>query len=63
MSEVKYKPTDLEEKRFEEWMKIESNYKNIDDAWFDPDGARNNVIAAKTPEGVPAEMQTFKPLK
>ena len=59
----KYKLTDLEEKRIDEWKEIESNYKKIDDAWFDQDGARHNVKAAKTPVGVPAEMQTFKPLK
>lgn len=59
----KYKLTNEEDLRWREWEKIDSNYKNIDDAWFDPDGARHNVKAAKTPEGVPAEMQTFKPLK
>lgn len=58
----KYKLTPAETKRWEEWKAIESNMKNIDDAWFDPDGARNNVKAAPSPEGVPADMKTFKPM-
>jgi hypothetical protein len=59
-----YKLTDAEDKRWKEWKVIESNMLNIDkSAWFDPDGARHNIKAATTPTGVPAEMQTFKPIK
>ncbi|WP_443938170.1 hypothetical protein [Pedobacter sp. MW01-1-1] len=58
----KYKLNSAETKRWEDWKAIESNMKNIDDAWFDPDGARNNVKAAPSPEGVPGDMKTFKPL-
>lgn len=47
--------------RWQEWSAIESNMRKIDDAWFDPDGARHNVKSAPSPEGVPSEMQTFKP--
>jgi hypothetical protein len=36
--------------------------QKIDDAFFDPDGARHNVKAAPSSVGVPAEMQTFKPI-
>jgi len=57
-----YKLTSAETKRWEDWKVIESNMKKIDDAWFDPDGARNNVKAAPSPEGVPDDMKTFKPL-
>ena len=58
-----YKLTEADKKRWNEWKQIDSNYKKIDDAWFDPDGARHNVKAAPSPVGVPAEMQTFKPMK
>ncbi|MEO8236665.1 MAG: hypothetical protein ABI576_01055 [Flavobacterium sp.] len=40
----------------------ESNIKKIDDAFLDPDGARHNVKATPSHVGVPAEMQTFKPI-
>lgn len=58
-----HKLTESEKKRWEEWKIIDSNNKKIDDAFFDPDGARHNVKAAPSPIGVPAEMQTFKPIK
>ena len=57
-----YKLTEIEIKRWDEWKSIESNMQKIDDAFFDPDGARHNVKAAPSPVGVPAEMQTFKPI-
>ncbi|MEY8761999.1 hypothetical protein [Chryseobacterium tongliaoense] len=58
-----YKLKEEEVARWKAWQDIESNMKKIDDAWFDPDGARHNVEAAPSPEGVPAEMKTFIPQK
>lgn len=40
-----YKLIESESKRWNEWKSIESNIKKIDDAFFDPDGARHNVKA------------------
>ncbi|MEO8255703.1 MAG: hypothetical protein ABI554_15100, partial [Flavobacterium sp.] len=58
----KYKLTEEENKRWSEWKSIESNLKKVAGAFFDPDGARHNVKAAPSPVGVPADMQTFKPI-
>lgn len=53
--------TTQEQQRWREWYAIESNMEKIDNAWFDPDGARHNVGAAPSPEGVPDDMKTFNP--
>nr|WP_314494452.1 hypothetical protein [uncultured Chryseobacterium sp.] len=53
--------TEQEKQRWREWSAIEANMVKIDDAWFDPDGARHNVGAAPSPEGVPDDMRTFNP--
>ncbi|WP_292010907.1 hypothetical protein [Chryseobacterium sp.] len=55
--------TDQEKERWREWTNIESNMTKIDGAWFDPDGARHNIEAAPSPEGVPSDMKTFIPQK
>ncbi len=58
----KTKPlTNHDSDRWSAWSAIESNLQKIDGAWFDPDGARHNVKAAPSPEGVPATMMTFTP--
>lgn len=57
----KYELTDSEKNRWRNWQEIEANMKQIDGAWFDPDGARHNVEAAPSPQGVPADMKTFIP--
>jgi len=57
----KYTLTPDETKRWKDWQAIESNLQSIDGALFDPDGARHNVKAAPSPEGVPEDMKTFKP--
>ena len=58
----KSKPlTNHDSNRWSDWSVIESNLQKIDGAWFDPDGARHNVKAAPSPEGVPATMMTFTP--
>lgn len=58
-----YELTNFEKNRWKEWQQIEFNMQRIDGAWFDPDGARHNVEAAPSPEGVPNDMKTFRPQK
>ena len=58
-----YELTNFEKNRWREWQQIEFNMQKIDGAWFDPDGARHNVEAAPSPEGVPNDMKTFRPQK
>ncbi|CAD7800145.1 hypothetical protein CHRY9390_00588 [Chryseobacterium aquaeductus] len=54
--------TAQEQQRWRNWSAVESNMRKIDDTWFDPDGARHNVGAAPSPEGVPDDMKTFSPM-
>lgn len=56
-----YVLTPIETTKWNNWKISESNLQKIDGAWFDPDGARHNLTAAPSPEGVPADMKTFRP--